>query len=771
MRTALIIIVLTGLWANKVYAQNRDEFNGPFSSWADIKLRFHAKGDGKTDDTRAFQQALDSLTVVPKNFNTGKTGYTSIFIPAGTYKISTTLLVKGKIGIQIIGEDPGKTIIQWYGPANSTMFWGNGSAYYKISRISFDANNNKGITGIGINWRDKWNTAVSQSYAALNIEISDCRFAGKCTIGISGGTNGSNGTNANDSEISILRCLFFGCTAAGIDIMGYNALDYWIWDCRFLSCFQGIHCNSGNYHVYRSYFEKLSNVDLVSTNTPYSSARGCYSLSPYAFFNDLGSSCNPFKRIFQGNTVTTASQPVMQTYHLGKLTLLDNIFQSSKTNEDGSTLRYSSWCPGIFEILSVNNRFEQTNPWRVDKSKTTIFNITDRYNSKENIPSAEAFLKTQQSMPLFVKRKIFEVPENATAAKIQSIIDQAATLKGGRPVIHFPFGKYQLSAPLAIPAGADMQLAGDGFLYASVLVRTAGFPAGRALIEIKGPSYITLRDLELGVHDNANAEGTALSFINVDQPGSQAFIDQLYSSATTSVYLKELDNLYVEKDNSFFSAGNTVIGGNLRRKGQGTAGLYCYGGQYADLHVDNGGNFVAKDCWWEGDTRTPLKITGSGKITIDGFMLAPNKADSLTSIEIGNFTGQISIMDAYMQGGINVLPNNPGLDIMCWNIHFYHKMDPSQFVNKGGTYRGGFMGFTTQCFTAGRAVCDSIHSKEDRYNNISDRNTFINSMVMQDRQSIPKRFAQLPNGVSNIFLSRLSVGGCKTAIVFAASAN
>ena len=40
----------------------REEFNGPFNRWANVKTWFKAAANGVKDDTRALQTALDSLT-------------------------------------------------------------------------------------------------------------------------------------------------------------------------------------------------------------------------------------------------------------------------------------------------------------------------------------------------------------------------------------------------------------------------------------------------------------------------------------------------------------------------------------------------------------------------------------------------------------------------------------------------------------------------------------------------------------------------------------
>jgi hypothetical protein len=745
-------------------AQNYDEFTGPYKSWADVKKRFGAIGDGKHDDTKALQTALDSLTVQPNNYNTGKNAYTTIYLPAGTYNISATLQLKGKIGINIIGEDPAKTIVKWTGAAADTVLWANGSAYFKISRITWDANNMANMEGIGIYWKDRWNKTGSQCFASLNIEISDCEFRGKFFRAISGGTYNDSGTGMNDSEVAILRCSFYQCTNAGITIKGFNALDYWIWDCRFIECWTGVVVSSGNYHIYRSYFERSKQLDILNVDGYYTSVRGCYSTQSRGFSFDTGGSCNPFKRIFQSNTVSATSYINIHYYHLGKVTLFDNVIEKSLNKEDTSTLTYQSWCPGIYEVLSVNNRYEVSAPYKVAMPKKEIFSINDKRLDRKVIISSAAFLASQQTRPVKANRTVFEVPVNAGSKVIQSIIDQAAALQGKRPVVHFPYGSYDLSQTLEIPANSDMQITGDGNIYASVLTKGPGFPAGKPLVHVAGPTYITMRDIQIG-SNSLKSESDAIVFSNIDEPAARIFIDQLYASSDNAVHLDGMDYLYVQKDNSFFSYGNRVIGGKLMQQGKGTAGLYCFGGQYAKLSVQNNGRFVAKDCWWEGADRIPLNLEGSGKITIDGFMLAPQNVDSGVSVAIGSFKGQISLLNAYLQGSVSVAPNNPDLNMLLWNIHSYHKMDPLQFTKQKVTYKGAFAGLSSQCFT-GKPECQNIYSIEDKFLNISNRNQFISDMVAQDREAMPQKYTRMAGKASNVFMTRVTIGQCNTGIRF-----
>ena len=62
-----------------------EEFVGPFPSWKNVK-DYGAKGDGTTDDSSAIQAALNDLKTVITN------AYSVLYFPAGTYRITKTLV-------------------------------------------------------------------------------------------------------------------------------------------------------------------------------------------------------------------------------------------------------------------------------------------------------------------------------------------------------------------------------------------------------------------------------------------------------------------------------------------------------------------------------------------------------------------------------------------------------------------------------------------------------------------------------------------------------
>jgi hypothetical protein len=753
-------------------SQSREEFNGPFSSWVSVQ-KFGAAGNGKTDDTRAIQKAIDNLFNPALQSNTGKEAYVVLYFPAGVYCISSTLTLRGKIGVSIIGADPKKTSIKWIGGDKDTMLWANGSAYFKIARLSWNGSGKKEIEAIGLHWKNAWREATSQSFAPCNIEISDNYFVGNLQTGISGGTiAGQDGTGANDSEISIKRCIFEDCTDAGIKIHGYNALDYWIWDCQFLNCKAGIDNSFGNYHVYRSYFNGSTASDLLNQHGYYTSARSCFSENSGTFSLDDARTCNPFKRVFQNNTIMSLKINCIIFHHTGKVSLYHNSFPKVQRKiVEENILRMGTWCPNsIFEVMSIKNKYEGSEPFlSVYPDRPPIIKYTsgDVYGpiGLNAAIAAAAFKKTMDPLPALVNRKVFEVPAGADSKALQNIINQAAALKGQRPIIHFGIGSWRLSETLVIPKGSDMQLIGEGLLYASVINREsrADF-SKRPLILVEGPSYITVKDLQLGVETDKTISA-AIVFKNIDQAASEAHLDQIYSTSDTSLVSENQDYLYIEKNNSFFTNGNIIKGGALTRQGKGTARVFCYGGQFSRLSVTNGATFVAKDCWWEGNDRYPLDLKGSGNISIDGAMIARANSDSTPTIRINEFSGKVNLMNMYILGAISVPKQASNLSLLLWNNNFFHKMAPYEYINQGANSQLALLGSNAQC-TDKRPICVDVLSIPDKTYGIKDVNTFIGNNTTFDLNDKPLLFRNLPTSASNIYITRVSIGTTVKGIIF-----
>jgi len=93
-------------------------------------------------------------------------------------------------------------------------------------------------------------------------------------------------------------------------------------------------------------------------------------------------------------------------------------------------------------------------------------------------------------------------------------------------------------------------------------------------------------------------------------------------------------------------------------------------------------------------------------------------------------------------------------------------MNALDFIGKGGSWKGAFLGINTQCFNANDPSCKSIASIPDATHNIGDINPFLDALTAQDRSTEPRMLRNLPAGVSNIYISRVTLGNMQEGILF-----
>jgi hypothetical protein len=735
------------------------------SGWANIKTRFKAAGDGIRDDTRAFQLAIDSLSDFYSQFNLDEvTKYFVLYLPKGNYVIRNTLRIEGKLGFSIIGESKESVKITWKGKSNSTILLLNGSTHGRISNISWIVGDIKGMEIIGLHWQD----VKKGKYAPTSIEFSNMYFGVGSKYGIYGGTDNTTGTGHNDAEILIKGCVFNRCST-GVHILGRNALDYWIWNSEFLECKEGIKNYGGNYHAYNCYFYKSSISDFVNWDGYYISVRGCKSVGSKKFSFDEGGSCNPFKRIFQGNRIESIQSIPIEFYSVGRITLLNNLFNKSKDKNRWS-INYGGWCPSIYQVLSHRNTFEDSLGVKIQSVPNKLFSVRDT-NSYRSRTKGVGPVFNKLNSRIWQGPRIFEVSSKDSETRIQSIINEASRLssENNRHIVHFQAGYYKISKPIYVPARSYIQLIGDGILKSTVIGFQENMKA-HSLIHVDGPSQVSIRDMEL-VPDKLRVP-VGISFSNLDQKGSVVRIDQMYTGVDTAIFINGYNYTYFEKTNSFYSSGNVLIGGEKQKEGLGAFKMYCFGAQSAKTLLHNQAVFVGKDCWWEGSSSTeyiPLDFKeGSGNFSISGAMLAPNKNDTSITIRIGNFKGSITLSDMYVHGGMEISSITPDCNLFAWNINFLRKMDPYSHIGVETKSKIFVSGITNECFSFVNPGCvdGTIESNQDIIKNVENLDKFIDFMMEDLTVSLPKAHSKLPAAISQVYLSRISISGGNVAFMF-----
>jgi hypothetical protein len=612
-------------WALNSYSQVKlkgavskagDGFVGPFKSWLNAKSGFGAKGDGVTDDTNALQDAFNAAG--------NGIGNSTLYLPPGTYLITRTLSINNRLNISIIGDNPANTIIKWGGVVRGTMIQINGTAYSKFDRLTWNGNRTADVA-IDQSWDGK-----RPSFDTGN-EYADDIFV-DVGFGIRGGALGHG-----FAETSILRDQFIRNTIAGVSLGNFNALDVWIRNSLFQDCAVGVTnmYGAGNFKIYQCVFRNSGVSDISMNNTGEFSIRGNTSVRSKQFFYAAGSR-NPASIIIEGNVVIDPVniQPIT-VGNQGPIIFIHNTIRSPGNVTAGPVAKFGS------DVVSANNTFTIGNPVSAGNDLIT-------YNDKV-VPTPSLSTLKVPVIPVVepnVKRKIYEIPAGAGADVIQDIINKASKSPGTRPVVHFPYGNFNISRTLLIPEHSDVQLIGDGYgsYHASMLIWTGTAPG--PIICISGPGKAVIRDITL----KGNANSTNILITNADQKGSRVFLEEFnQKDGQVGLLANQLDHTQIIAYDTQFSGlkkAVNIVGGPLAALGKPAEGrTIIYSGAASNNslshEVSAGGNLVVQDSWYEGGIKsTYVKLSGKGFFTAAGDHISTLQHTPTPSVVINNFSGK-----------------------------------------------------------------------------------------------------------------------------------
>ena len=627
MRFRVLLSIVVSLCFTAVSLAD-EEFLGPFSSWADVKRDFGAIGDGKADDTAAIQRGLDAL----QHHKT----YCVLFIPSGTYRITATLRTTRKAHTDymtsIIGEDPATTTIRWEGPKDGVLFY-HDAWYAKISRLTLDG---AGKAKIALGYGDGFSTYN---------ETSDMVFK-DVALGIFLGMG-----TAGQAENAVLRCKFLRCSEAGVCTTNFNSMDIWVWNSLFEDCGYGLHNKAGNFHVYHNLFYRSKIMDIGTNN-----------LMVFAIVNNtsIGSKCFLDWRsqmIWGAPTAITGNRiidPVDDiAMHLGNggpFLVMDNIFKgrtATKTPQIEMT-----WGDQTF----VGNTYTSTNPLVLAGRRRSIDGATVDPLTIDRSPPR------QPPTPRRFERTVFEVDLGSDAVAIQRLIDEAAGLKGKRPVVHIPMGKFRIDRTLQIPDASDLQLVGDGASEIATVLEWAG-KAGEPMLRLAGPARASIRDLYL-----AAGNGIGIVAEECDQRGGKVFADQLNVTgisptvrSSTGVWLDGIEESDVQlrdlQGGSSMANWIKVTGGTKQRAGVETKGqnsVFCgaTGSSDSPYTVEKGGKLVVRSVYHEldqssGSVPTALKLKDSGTLNIDTTRFSYKTSPQAPLIDCQGMRGSFAMTSSF----------------------------------------------------------------------------------------------------------------------------
>lgn len=610
------------------------EFLGPLAGWVNVKSDLGAVGDGVADDTLALQRGLDAL----RKFDAAS-GPVGLYLPAGTYRITRTLTLSLKTGINLVGEDPVNTVVAWDGDRNGTMLLASGSFDVLFTHLTWDG---RGQAGIGVaQW---WNFRTDRANYQGSIKHIDETFL-RLGIGIYGGRLG-NDYGQGDSETLIERVDFRSMSVAGVNLGSFNALNWWIWDSRFVDCARGVTNEfsvddrgptpgAGNFLVYRSVFVGSTVADASLGNTGWFSLHNNVSVGSRQFLHAAPLGPNGGALIVQNNRIVDTLDPVsIDVGNEGPLILVDNQIRS-RTGTRGPVVRLTGLgTVGERQSLSLGNQYTVEGPIAVGGIRGRLLSYGDTRLEADLISTA---LPALPGAATNFHRRVFEVAPNASARQIQAAIDAAAASRLDGAVVHIPAGTYAIDHVLVVPARARIQLAGDSM--ASVLSWT-GIAAAPGMLRLAGPSYATVRDLRF-----IGRTATAIEMPDADQADGRVFIE-----GANMAPMKIFGLLRTRID----ARANTGLGAIRVDRSRSVLAI---GGGLGPVQLEGNSTMLAADSWYEGDL-ADLFRGDSGTFTYLGGLMAPFSHGiragfdaSAPAISLDGFSGRASFIGLGMDLG------------------------------------------------------------------------------------------------------------------------
>lgn len=270
---------------------------------------FGAVGDGAADDTAALQSMMNAADAA---------GGGSVYIPHGTYKITSTLMIGSASAqhyINVLGDGPVNTVISWAGATNTPAIILNSEKLTRMEGVRVNNTVAKGTTE-GIRLMGTAGTGTQTNGGILERIIVD---------GFHIGLRTSNGASSTSSEMTYVNFYVQFCDI-GIQTSDFNAISHNFYNLGMALNTLGMDANTGGIHVWGG--SASSNDDDFSfVNDSTSSIMGFYSETVVNKFVTYSTAAGSNKLSIINcvvNGVSTPNAHVVISLGGGKVTIQDS---------------------------------------------------------------------------------------------------------------------------------------------------------------------------------------------------------------------------------------------------------------------------------------------------------------------------------------------------------------------------------------------------------------------------------------------------------------
>lgn len=467
------------------------------SDWLNVVTDCGANGADTLDDTAAIQSAL--------NQNNNSYRPKPVYLPAGTYYISSTLRLTNNTGGLIIGNGRDTKIV-WTGVQDGAMFWSDGCTRFRYVGIVWDGNN---IAGVGV---DHASTTLYES----RIRHQNEKFINFRIAGIRGG----QGSTTPSAEFYVDNCLFYHCTRGFSTNMAGNYYNNMFTGCEFQDNDYGIfalNCNVRDCH-----FERSATADMYFWPHSYT-VRRCTSIGSKRFVLGSGSGSN-MPILIQDCRVSgwTATDGAIQAGSRGPLLIFDNTFTNPPSTAAPIVLANSS--NNLQPLIHSRNTSTATSTLINPGGNSSIYEIIGGIRGPSSITASTSFFHQTAFVPssiIDVKTDYGAVGNNVAddTIPLRNAI-AAAKAQGNNCMVYFPTGEYKVTGILDLQGTAgNYSIGGNG---------------ARTIIHYSGPSHCFL------LKDPHNLR---IEQLNIDAPIGIAKVRQYSTAATASSVV--YDGVYV----------------------------------------------------------------------------------------------------------------------------------------------------------------------------------------------------------------------------------